>query len=125
MTVTQDVAARLKLSSVQRKRMAAAAARSAQDGGNPKSLAYYLGTQHAVDRLLLGDGDARAILDWPIPILPINGGAIVARGVKAGPDVARLLKAIETQWVDAGFPDKKSVVAMADALLMRRPPSPE
>lgn len=29
---------------------------------------------------------------------------IVARGVKAGPEVARVLKAIEAQWVAEGFP---------------------
>ncbi len=121
----QDVAARLKLSTAQRKRMIAAAGRSKQDKDNPQSLAYYLGTEQAVDRLLLGDGDARAIQDWPVPVLPISGGAIVARGVKAGPDVARLLKAVEDQWVVADFPGKDRVDGMADAVVRQARSSPE
>jgi poly(A) polymerase len=69
-----------------------------------------------VDRLLLGNGDARAIAGWTAPPFPISGGAIVARGVMAGPDVARILKAVERQWVSEGFPDKARVEAIADVV---------
>ena len=34
---------------------------------------------------------------------------IVARGVKAGPEVARLLRAVEDRWVDEGFPGEERV----------------
>ncbi len=114
--VAEDIAARLKFSNAKRKRLACAAARVDEDAANPKALAYWLGVEGAIDRLLLGDGDARALAGWSVPIFPLTGGAIVARGVNAGPEVARILKAVERQWVEEGFPDKARANAIADAL---------
>ena len=34
----------------------------------------------------------------------MSGGALIARGLVAGPIVARTLRRIEEQWVEAGFP---------------------
>ena len=112
--LAEEIAARLKLSNAKRKRLACAAARVAGDATDPKALAYWVGHEGAVDRLLLGDGDAHALIGWAVPALPISGGAIVARGIKAGPDVARILKRIERQWVSEGFPDAARVKAIAD-----------
>ena len=114
--VAEDIAARLKFSNAKRKRLVCAAARVDADAANPKALAYWLGVEDAIDRLLLGDGDARALAGWSVPPFPLTGGAIVTRGVNAGPDVARILKAVERQWVEEGFPDKARVNAIADAL---------
>jgi poly(A) polymerase len=114
--VAEDIAARLKFSNARRKRLACAAARMPEDGVDPKALAYWVGHEGAVDRLLLGNGDAGAIANWSPPPFPLSGGAIVARGTKAGPDVARILKAVERQWVEEGFPDKVRVEAIADML---------
>ena len=114
--VAEDIAARLKFSNAKRKRLVCAAGRSRDDAANPKTLAYWVWHEGAIDRLLLGDGDARALTGWSVPQVPLTGGAIVARGVNAGPDVARILKAVERQWVDEGFPDKARVNAIADAL---------
>jgi poly(A) polymerase len=114
--IAEDIAARLKLSNAKRKRLACAAAREGGDASDPKALAYWIGFEGAVDRLLLGDGDARRLAGWTPPRFPISGGDIVARGVKAGPDVARLLKTIERQWVSEGFPDKLRVEAIANAM---------
>ena len=99
------VAARLKLSKKSRKRLAAAA--DPELDLNPRALAYRSGTETAIDRLLLANRPAEAatIADWPIPHLPIGGGDLVARGVPQGPDVARLLREVEREWVAAGFPD--------------------
>ncbi len=113
--VAEDIAARLKFSNAKRKRLACAAARVAEDVADPKALAYWMGHESAVDRLLLGCGDARALAGWAVPSFPISGGAIVARGINAGPDVARILKAVERQWVNEGFPDKARVEAIADS----------
>jgi len=59
--------------------------------------------------LLLGkrpDPARIARLDgWEKPRLPIGGGALIARGLDAGPGVAILLKRIEAAWVKAGFPN--------------------
>jgi poly(A) polymerase len=115
--VAEDVGARLKLSNVQRKRMISAAGRSGGDATDPPALAYWITPAHAVDRLLLGDGDATALLGWIPPTFPLTGGAIVARGVHAGPAVARLLHAAERQWVSEGFPDKARAETIADAVV--------
>jgi poly(A) polymerase len=124
LAVAEDIAARLKFSNAKRKRLACAAARTSADAADPKALAYWVGHEGAVDRLLLGNGDASAIAGWTAPPFPISGGAIVARGIKAGPDVARILKAVEQQWVDEGFPDMARVEAIADATTnSNQPPS--
>ena len=114
--LTDQVAARLRLSVAQRKRLACAAAR---DGGalDARAMAYRLGMTEARDRLLLA-GEAVAALDgWDVPAFPLKGGAIVARGVTAGPEVARLLKAVESRWVAEGFPDEARVSALLDEAL--------
>jgi poly(A) polymerase len=107
--IAEDVAARLRLSKVQRKRLVSAARRSPDDAADPKALAYWITPEYAVDRLLLGEGDAATVAGWVPPVFPITGGAIVARGVEAGPEVARILQAVERQWVEEGFPDRDRV----------------
>jgi poly(A) polymerase len=100
----EKIAARLKLSNKARKRLACAA--DAETGPEPRALAYGLGTECAVDRLLLaGRPDlAASIKEWPVPKLPLGGGALISRGLSEGPIVARTLKTIEDRWVEAGFP---------------------
>jgi poly(A) polymerase len=102
--IAQAVAARLKLSNRAKKRLACAAASDL--AASPEGLAYRLGAECAADRLLLAGKplEAARIGDWPIPRLPISGGALIARGLAEGPIVARTLRAIEDRWVAAGFP---------------------
>ena len=102
--LAEKIAVRLRLSNKARKRVACAAGREL--GGNPQALAYRLGVDCAVDRLLLGGepGKAAALIGWKSPRLPIGGGKLIARGVPEGPAVARTLRRIEDRWVDAGFP---------------------
>ena len=76
---------------------------------NARALAYRLGTDAALDRLLLAGGDASPLRDWAIPVFPLKGGQIVERGIKAGPDVARMLQAVEARWVAEGFPGEERV----------------
>jgi poly(A) polymerase len=114
------MAARLKLSNAQRKRLMLAASRDPADAGDPHALAYWHGIESAVDRLLLGGVDVRGILGWTPPQFPLSGGAIVARGIKAGPDVARLLNQIERQWVAEGFPDASRIDAILSAVIAQR-----
>ncbi|QWC56380.1 CCA tRNA nucleotidyltransferase [Erythrobacter sp. 3-20A1M] len=104
-----SVASRLRLSNAQKKRLVAAAAREAGDADDPRALAYRLGTQSAIDRLLLAGRDASALRDFVPPVFPLKGGEIVARGVAAGPEVARVLRAVEARWVAEGFPDRRRV----------------
>jgi len=110
--LADQVAARLRLSIAQRKRLASAAARR-DDDAEPRPLAYRIGCEEAIDRLLLSGGSVNALKDWPVPRFPLKGGAIVARGVAAGPEVARVLRAVEAGWIAAGF-DDASIPALLD-----------
>jgi poly(A) polymerase len=103
-SVAEKIAARLKLSNKAKKRLASAA--NATLGLNPKALAYRIGADSAVDRLLLAGEieEAAKISGWAPPRLPISGGALIARGVPEGPEVARLMRQIEDAWEAAGFP---------------------
>ena len=104
-TVDQ-VAARLRLSALQRKRLAAAAARE-DEPGDARVLAYRLGRAEAIDRLLLAGADVAPLAGWDIPRLPLKGGEIVASGVSAGPAVSRILHAVEQRWIAEGFPGRE------------------
>jgi len=101
----ESIAARLRLSNKARKRLACALERGV--AASPEALAYRLGRECAVDRLLLAGrlDDAVRIADWHPPRLPIGGGTLIARGLPEGPIVARTLRRIEDRWVEAGFPD--------------------
>ena len=112
----ESVGARLKFSNAQRQRLLRAATSVGNE--NAKALAFRIGTEQAVDALLLSGrelGDVRQLQGWEPPAFPMSGGAIVARGVKAGPDVARLLGKVRDQWVAEGFPDAARVEQLADA----------
>jgi len=117
-SLAEQVAARFRLSGAQRKRLALAAARGGT-AGDARELAYRLGRESAIDRLLLTGGETCALEGWDMPRFPLKGGAIVARGVRAGPEVARILQAVEARWVAEGFPDARRVDELLDALLPR------
>ncbi len=112
--VAEIVAARLRLSKAQRARLISAAERQPSDATNPEALAYRLTTGFAIDRLLLLHEDARRLRDWEPPQFPLKGGVIVARGVAAGPEVARILQAVERKWVAADFPDEAQIAKFLD-----------
>jgi poly(A) polymerase len=113
--IADGIGARLKLSNLQRRRLVAAVVPAE---GAPRILAYRAGAEAAFDRLLLSDrplSEALEIRNWQPPRLPLTGGAIVARGIKAGPEVARLMKLIEEGWIAEGFPGEDRVAELADA----------
>src|SRR5690606_22820617 len=116
--VAEQVAARLRLSGAQRKRLVVAAARTDRSH-DPRALAYRLGREEAIDRLLLAGEDISSLLGWEIPQLPLKGGEIVARGIMAGPEVARIMKEIERRWIAEGFPDRRRVQAILEDQLAR------
>ena len=118
--LAERVASRFRLSGAQKKRLVLAAGRGAQDG-DARPLAFRLGRESALDRLLCEEGEVQAILDWEIPVFPLKGGQIVAAGIKAGPEVARTLRAIEDRWIAEGFPDEARVTAMLDEEIARGP----
>ena len=115
-SLAEHVASRFRLSGGQKKRLAAAAARCAE-AAEPRALAYRLGIESAMDRVLIAGADASPLTGWAIPTFPLKGGQIVARGVGAGPEVARLLRRVEDRWIAEGFPDAARVSALLDAEL--------
>lgn len=119
--LAQLVGARLRLSIAQRKRLALAVGRAKPDE-NARALAYQVGLDAAKDRLLIAGADLAPLEGWQVPRFPLKGGAIVARGVSAGPDVARILRAVEARWVAEGFPDQARVDALMDEELAGRTP---
>ena len=112
--IADTCAARLRLSKAQRARLLNAAQRDVSDAQSPLALAYRVGVEFAQDRLLLSGGDSRALADYSPPQFPLKGGDIVARGVAAGPEVARILQAVEKRWVSEGFPDARRVSELLD-----------
>jgi len=113
----ERVAARLKLSNKAKKRLISAADPSL--GSGPRPLAYRLGSEGAVDRLLLAGRpeDAASIRKWTPPRLPVSGGELIARGVVEGPEVARTLRRIEDAWEAAGFPTGRELQQLVEAAL--------
>jgi len=117
--LTGKVAARFRLSRAQRERLASAAKRDTGPSAPPHALAYRLGTEQALDRLLLTGADVTPVVGWDIPVFPLKGGEIVARGVTVGPEVARILKTVEDYWVEEAFPDKTRIDELLDEELRR------
>lgn len=110
------VGARLKLSNAQRKRLISAA--EPGEPGLARALAQAIGVEAARDRLLLRSADPaegmRALEGWTPPRLPIGGGELVTMGLRAGPQVAATLQAIERQWVAEDFPNASRVRVIAE-----------
>jgi poly(A) polymerase len=115
--VAGNVAARLKLSNKAKKRLTSSA--EVQLGLNSKALAYRIGKEGAIDRLLLAGqpAEAKAIAKWTPPRMPIGGGEVIARGIPEGPEVARTLRRIEDLWESAGFPTGQAFERLVEKAL--------
>lgn len=122
--LAEQVAARFRLSGAQKKRLVLAASRDEKplsfSGGvglDARALAYRLGREQALDRLLLAAADASPLEGWEIPKFPLKGRDIIAGGVKAGPEVARTLRRVEDRWVAEGFPGNSRARDLLDEVL--------
>lgn len=111
-----QVAARFRLSGAQKKRLTLAAARK-DAPADARALAYRLGRDEALDRLLLAGVDTAGLKGWDIPAFPFKGGDVVARGVVAGPAVAKTLRAIEDRWIAEGFPGPERAAELLEEAL--------
>lgn len=107
--VAADIGARLRLSNAQRKRLESAALPAE---GDARALAYRIGHDQAVDRLLLAGRSIDPIRDWTPPRFPLSGGVLVAQGVRKGPLVAATLRAIEDRWIAEDFPGEARLTAL-------------
>ncbi len=120
--IAADIAVRLKLSNAEKARLTEAADRTPVPA-DPRALAYAIGADAALDRLLLTN-DPRAphwagpLRDWPRPRLPISGKDLIAMGLPPGPAVSRKLAEVESRWIAAGFPaSQPATLAIAREIL--------
>ena len=119
--IAEQVASRLRLSTRQRKHLAALGGNRFDVGRPVRQLAHAIGIDAARDVHLLGGDPAavEALSGWTVPELPLKGGDIVARGIAAGPEVARILKAVEAAWVAEDFPGAARVAQLVDQKIGR------
>lgn len=108
-SLAESVAARFRLSGALKKRLSLAAGRS-DDDAPARELAYRLGRNEALDRLLLTARPVGPLEGWEIPAFPLKGGEVVVQGIKAGPQVARILREVEDRWIAEGFPERARVL---------------
>ncbi|NWK95157.1 polynucleotide adenylyltransferase [Sphingobium lactosutens] len=115
--LADQVGARLKLSNKARKRLIVAL-EPGIEGEAPRALAYRVGVEGAIDRLLLDPAQSVSALapleGWTPPTLPIGGGALIARGLEPGPNIAKALQEVQRLWVAEDFPDAARVAELTD-----------
>lgn len=120
----EAVAARLRLSNKAAKRLASAARRDVTSAASPAGLAYEIGRDEAVDRMLLTGAaptEVAALQGWERPAFPLRGRDLLEMGLAAGPEVARVLQATERRWIEAGFSaDRDHVLAIAREEMARK-----
>jgi poly(A) polymerase len=88
-----------------------------------RTLIYRLGPQAFTDHALLGwarsaasasDLNWHAITTtpkrWTAPVFPLKAADFVKRGIEKGPALGAALRASETAWIAAGFPDDQAVL---------------
>ncbi len=119
-SLAETVAVRLRLSGAQRARLVCAAERKPEDAADPRGLAYRESMDGARDRLLLAGAHLGELEGWEVPTFPLKGGQIIARGIVAGPEVARIMRAVEDRWVAEGFPRPERINALLAAELGAR-----
>lgn len=91
---------------------------------------YKSGKQTALDRVRLraaGEEDtirsahwmvlADLAMGWVPPEFPITGKDLKAAGIKAGPDMGRIMKALEALWIRSGFSADKNKLLIALKML--------
>ena len=109
--------ARLRLSNVQRKSLAAMASRLDRVPPDPRPLAYRAGRDGAIDLLLLAGASPaviQSLAQWERPKLPVSGRDLIDLGLTPGPVVAATLADVEWQWVEGGaVGDREHVLKLA------------
>jgi poly(A) polymerase len=133
-----DAARRLRLSNADRDRLVAAlgdasglnATMTVKDA---RKLRYRLGDETFRDRILVrwaeasdeprwselyGDTEA-----WQRPEFPLDGGDAIAAGVAEGPAVGRVLRALETWWIEHDFAPGRDTLQLKMKELLAQPES--
>jgi poly(A) polymerase len=56
--------------------------------------------------------------NWTAPRLPLTGGDLIDMGLDVGPQVAKMLQALERAWMEAGFPPEETTREMARQMIV-------
>src|SRR2546422_8707631 len=72
---------------------------------------------------LVGDGNARAALDWYLGLdrapVSLSGDEVIALGVPRGPAVARVLTELRDGWLDGRITDRATEIEQVRRLLTK------
>jgi poly(A) polymerase len=122
---------RLRLSNAEHRRLASAARileklhgrEAPPDEYELMRLLFVEGRESARDALALADAESRAapndenwlraarfLAETPAPTFPIKGADLVARGARPGRALGELLKTLQAEWLNAGFPSDPATV---------------
>ncbi|MFC4292313.1 CCA tRNA nucleotidyltransferase [Sphingorhabdus arenilitoris] len=118
--VADKAAMRLKLSNRMRKEIAARMKGSEITASTIRAFAYRTDLLSARDAAILFAPDEelpaalRQLADWQIPVFPVKGGDIIAKGLIAGPVVARTMEEIRAAWIEHAFPDGDALDRLVD-----------
>ncbi|MEO1251669.1 MAG: CCA tRNA nucleotidyltransferase [Pseudomonadota bacterium] len=93
-----------------------------------RRLAYHHGREAMLDGLALAAARggisrenrarlAENLLSSPVAKFPLTGKDVVAKGVKPGPAVSKILAKTEAQWIDEDFPDSERLAEILDAAM--------
>ena len=133
-TAMKSLADRLRLTSMEGNRLAALVVpphppNPSLDRRAQRRLLYRLGREQFRDLVLLvwtaedeNKNAWREMLDyaekWEAPTLSVAGADVLARGIPEGPEVGRLLEAVEDWWIARDFaPDRAALLDRLDALV--------
>ena len=121
----EAIAGRFRLSGAQKKRLSTTArcvrainVGRQTDAAGVRALAYLTDPVSTTDALLITGHSIAPLAGWSPPMFPLKGGQIVAHGVRAGPQVAQILQAVQARWVAEGFPAEDRVMALLSAELV-------
>jgi poly(A) polymerase len=118
--IMEKVAIRLKLSNRLRTDLTTLLGHPVPTPDTIRSIAYRHGPGHAHDVAMLFASDHHVadcvarLENWPPPAFTMKGSDLIARGLSAGPIVARTLKLVEQSWIDEGFPPGNRLDVIAD-----------
>ena len=131
----RSIAKRWQLANADAERLAALVHDLNIDPAGQRRLLYRLGAEGFRDRVFLAWADERnsedeaawgAMLEtaeeWQAPSFPVTGADVLARNVPEGPEIGKLLRAVEEWWIENDFaPDRAALLERLDGLIAKRP----
>lgn len=117
--IVEPVAARLRLSKAQRFALGRYAALWPEQGTARQVAANTQPADSVANWLLLRGRDEmlaagwESLKDWSVPEFPLGGRDVLALGIGAGPDVARVLGETRRRWIAEDFPDSARIRQIA------------